>query len=154
MPARGPFLVRGLLMLSLGLLGMQSRPAYAARQTDYREVEPDELMRYPQNYWSLGVLFQDELTEHPTDDELRLGTKLYLPFRTRILGLCYADMALVPELRKLASRPAWRAGHVRARTTRLPNGHYRGRSHRTGPRRDAGPRRCTQYCCHRRRMQM
>ncbi|MBN1269201.1 MAG: hypothetical protein JXB04_06400 [Kiritimatiellae bacterium] len=90
----------GRLLLALAGLAVAGGLSVPARE-DYREVSPAELLRNPQNFWSLGIMFRDALMEHPTGRHLRIGNTRYVEFGTKKLGTCYAVEEIVPMLESL-----------------------------------------------------
>ncbi len=81
------------------LIALTSVPLCSRAETDYKEVDPDELLANPKLYWSLGIVFKDTLTRTPGGRELRVGNKKYTPLMTKVLGMCYAEKDIVPKLK-------------------------------------------------------
>jgi hypothetical protein len=73
----------------------------AARDDEYQEVEVEDLLRNPQNYWALGIVFRDTLLGGPARKALKIGSGRYYAFPTERLENCYADEKLVPRLEVL-----------------------------------------------------
>lgn len=65
---------------------------------DIKEVDTQDLLKNPQNYWALPVVFKDSLLSLPGGKALRIGDKRYAAFSTTALGTCYSEPALVPRM--------------------------------------------------------
>ena len=64
------------------------------------EVTHQDLLNYPQKYWSQSIIFQDELLEAPKGPSMTIASKRYQLLKTANLGECYAEEDLVPELKR------------------------------------------------------
>lgn len=73
---------------------------HSVARDDYIEVSHQELLEYPQKYWSQGIVFKDKLTTGPEGRTIRLGEKIYTRFQTENLGACYADRDVLPQLKR------------------------------------------------------
>lgn len=87
-----------MLRCLLGGLLVGSLPTAAQ---DFREIPAQELVRNPQHYWSVGVLFRDTLSAPPAGRAIRIGATRYFEFTTRTIGRCYAPEDVVPALQAL-----------------------------------------------------
>lgn len=70
-------------------------------QDSIATVRPEDLLRVPQRYWARGVLFRDVLTSVPAERGVRIDTKMYFPFTTRVAGTCYASDEAAAAIRSL-----------------------------------------------------
>ena len=80
------------VMLSM-LLGLS-----AVANDEFVEVSHEELLEYPQKYWSQGILFQDTLTAAPGGRSISIAKKRYLPFQTKNLGTCYVEASVAGRM--------------------------------------------------------
>jgi hypothetical protein len=75
--------------------------ATTGQADQYREVRPHQLLKNPQNFWSVGVTFHDVLTAYPDGEAVELKDRVFVPFKTETIGICYADQNLVPVIKNL-----------------------------------------------------
>lgn len=61
---------------------------------NFIEVSPEELKANPKRYWSLGVIFQDQLKVGPAPSSVTLGEEPYYRMETEVLGECYLDASV------------------------------------------------------------
>lgn len=83
---RGRFALRALFFLMAAWGGGE-----ALARDEFTEVTAEELLNFPQKFWSQGVVFRDRLLEHPQGRSIAIGQRTYLPFKTREVGVCYVD---------------------------------------------------------------
>ncbi len=88
--------ISALLALGFMLLG-----AAAFGAEDLKSVTPEELKNSPKQYWLTGVVFKDVLTALPAGEKKRIAEEDFIPFQTRALGTCYADLQLVSAMATL-----------------------------------------------------
>jgi len=65
----------------------------------YISVTPEDLLKFPQKYWSQAIIFEDKMEKAPQTQLISLGKKKYYPFSLVELGHCYADREIVDDLR-------------------------------------------------------
>jgi len=82
-------------------------PAQAAAQDKYITVDAKELVNSPHRYWARAILFKDKLVSLPTERPFRIDKKRYTPFKTKIVGTCYASPTIVDALKKLTVGKAY-----------------------------------------------
>ncbi len=87
------YLMGWVVLLLLGAANGFAREGFV-------EVTHQDLLDYPQKYWSQSIIFQDELLSAPQGDTITIASKRYATFQTANLGNCYAEEELVPELQR------------------------------------------------------
>ncbi|MDD2237750.1 MAG: hypothetical protein PHG65_11150 [Kiritimatiellae bacterium] len=87
------YLMGWVVLLLLGTTNGFAREGFV-------EVTHQDLLDYPQKYWSQSIIFQDELLSAPQGDTITIASKRYDTFQTANLGNCYAEEDLVPELQR------------------------------------------------------
>ena len=87
-----------LLLAFVTALSAATLCGAAPREDEYLEVEVEELLENPQNYWALGIVFRDTLLGGPSRKPFKMGGGRYYAFPTEQLGTCYADEKVVPRL--------------------------------------------------------
>jgi hypothetical protein len=70
----------------------------SAQDEAYVEVDVQELIDNPQNYWAVGIVFTDKLLSSPSGRGIRIGSDRFYPFETERLEMCYADEKVAPRL--------------------------------------------------------
>lgn len=73
----------------------------AARDEEFKQVDPRELTKNPQKYWAQGLIFKDTLVTPPAGNPVEMGDRSVIAFRTKLAGECYADAVLIPALNDL-----------------------------------------------------
>ncbi len=74
-------------------------PATMHAKDSFISVTPEELLEYPQKYWSQAIIFEDKMQKAPQTKLISLGNKKYYPFSLTELGHCYAVREIVAALR-------------------------------------------------------
>lgn len=63
-------------------------------------VLPRDLAENPQRFWARGVVFRDTLQSLPASKAVFFNDRPVYSFRTKTLGLCYAEPAAADEIRR------------------------------------------------------
>lgn len=84
------YLIGWWVLLLLGTLNGFAREGFI-------EVTHQDLLNYPQKYWSQSIVFQDELLSPPQGRTITIGSKRYQALKTANLGDCYAEEELAGE---------------------------------------------------------
>ena len=72
--------------------------ATARRENDFVQVQAKDLVKNPQLYWAQGIIFKDTIVTPPTGPARKMGERSVIPFRTKIVGECFADEILAPAM--------------------------------------------------------
>lgn len=72
--------------------------ADAARDDEFKQVTPQELVKTPQLFWAQGFIFKDTVVQPPAPPARLMGERSVLAFRTKGAGECFIDEALAPAL--------------------------------------------------------
>ncbi len=88
----------GLICSALITAGLGAR---AARDEEFKQVDPRELTKNPQKYWAQGLIFKDTFVSPPAGNPVKMGDRSVIAFRTKQAGECYADAVLIPALSDL-----------------------------------------------------
>ncbi|MBU0676553.1 MAG: hypothetical protein KJ626_00415 [Verrucomicrobia bacterium] len=79
---------------------MQWAPAASSADRErYVEVEAEDVLRSPQSFWLIGIVFSDTLLSPPSDRLTKINDSRYAEFSTKIIGKCYASTELLPDLK-------------------------------------------------------
>lgn len=81
----------------VGLTALLAVSLPAAMPRDkLKAVEPDELLQRPQNFWSIGITFTDEVTTVP-GIAYKIGDRTFWQAETRAVGTIYVEDSVIQE---------------------------------------------------------
>lgn len=84
---------------ALGMAAVMSAvTADAARDDEFKQVTPQELVKTPQLFWAQGFIFRDTVVQPPAPPARQMGERSVLAFRTKGAGECFIDEDLAPAL--------------------------------------------------------
>lgn len=94
------YIQKGGRLLFLVVICAFSMPLLSVQAKDtFTVVTPEQLLEYPQKYWSQAIIFEDKLKTAPKTKLISLGEKKYHPFTLAAIGRCYADRDIMTALR-------------------------------------------------------
>jgi hypothetical protein len=76
----------------------EAQQTTSSTERKFKEVNAEDLLQNPQNFWSTGILVYDTLEELPSDRDERIAKKKYYKFKTRDIGKAYAGKDLYEML--------------------------------------------------------